>query len=712
MKKALKRLSRRRFNQILKKEFEDYERAANFSGKSDQEIKNTEIINNEIPASIQNKSKCLSNIVQPHHEKLISKDSNKKTADYVRGGCENTSSNLSMESIAISAERATPVSLLEQRKYANLSAEDFLSSDDRLILEQDSLTWPETSLADDLQMWVKSENVSMRTVNSLLHILRKHGHVSELPSDCRTLVQTPKKATKIIQTINGGLYAHFGVESSILKVLQKNFVSCPTTIKVLLNCDGISLSESSKDQMWPILLALEINGKRTKPFIVGAHYGSQKPLDANCFIEKCVLELKNVLQKGINFKGNLCVVKYKATVCDSPARTFLTYTKSHAGYYSCSKCIQEGIFFDHVILPEVDSPLRTDESFRLKLNSKHHTGTSLLEELDIGMVSQNVLDYMHLVCLGVVKRIIANLLKGPKSFRITTQSQKSLDEIMTKFKNCIPREFSRTLRPLKDYLKYKATEFRMFLLYIGPVVLKDNVKPEFYKHFLLLSMGIRILCDPTLCIELNDYANTLLISFVEQYKILYGLQGLTYNIHNLIHLCNEVKTMGSLDSFSCFPFENYLKNLKCKIKTAPKPLHQLVNRLYEEDSLPIQMQIPKVYPIIHRSRKLNITRIELENFSISPSPPNNCFFMSNGSVVMIDRINETNEKIFMGGKEIVESTALFYEPCDSRKFQIYVCEMSSAINVSNILIENIRKKFVRLPYGDKDSFVCIPLMHH
>ena len=35
-----------------------------------------------------------------------------------------------------------------------------------------------------------------------------------------------------------------------------------------------------------------------------------------------------------------------------------------------------------------------------------------------------------------------------------------------------------------------------------------------------------------------------------------------YNVHGLIHIAEDVKRFGPLDSYSAFPFENYLGHLK------------------------------------------------------------------------------------------------------------------------------------------------------
>jgi len=71
------------------------------------------------------------------------------------------------------------------------------------------------------------------------------------------------------------------------------------------------------------------------------------------------------------------------------------------------KCIQEGDFeHNKVIYLETHNTLRTNDTFKRRTQIEHHTGDSILEKLDIGMVSQIPLDYMHLVCLGVMKRML------------------------------------------------------------------------------------------------------------------------------------------------------------------------------------------------------------------------------------------------------------------------------------------------------------------
>lgn len=60
-----------------------------------------------------------------------------------------------------------------------------------------------------------------------------------------------------------------------------------------------------------------------------------------------------------------------------------------------------------VLFPEFDAPLRTDYSFRHRLQPQHHDKNgrkSVLENVFRDVVDGFVLDYMHLLCIGVNKK--------------------------------------------------------------------------------------------------------------------------------------------------------------------------------------------------------------------------------------------------------------------------------------------------------------------
>lgn len=59
---------------------------------------------------------------------------------------------------------------------------------------------------------------------------------------------------------------------------------------------------------------------------------------------------------------------------------------------------------------------------------------------------------------------------------------------------------------LDDIDRWKATEFREFLLYTGPVVLRSVVSEEFYGHFLILHVAMSILASLVLSVNKENVA--------------------------------------------------------------------------------------------------------------------------------------------------------------------------------------------------------------
>ena len=130
----------------------------------------------------------------------------------------------------------------------------------------------------------------------------------------------------------------------------------------------------------------------------------------------------------------------------------------------------------------------------LGIFNEHVTGISPLLDLKRDLVSMFPLDYMHLVCLGVVRKIFiswtSGLLRLDSSFK-----QKLSENVLYMF---TPKEFQKKPRFVTKIDHWKATEFRSFLLYIRPVVLKELLTKEKYSHFLCLNIAVRIMLSEKL----------------------------------------------------------------------------------------------------------------------------------------------------------------------------------------------------------------------
>ena len=143
-------------------------------------------------------------------------------------------------------------------------------------------------------------------------------------------------------------------------------------------------------------------------------------------------------------------------VCDAPARAFIKGIKCHSGFASCEKCTVHGEFYvGKVIFPSTDAPLRTDESFKCMADEDHHVMSCPLDPLDVGFVSKFGLDYLHLVCLGVMRRFLLYWKGpvGPMHVRLGRNSIGSLSARLLALVPYVPFKFARKPRAIDEILR-------------------------------------------------------------------------------------------------------------------------------------------------------------------------------------------------------------------------------------------------------------------
>lgn len=252
-------------------------------------------------------------------------------------------------------------------------------------------------------------------------------------------------------------------------------------------------------------------------FLLGVYQGNSKPANANDYLEDFVNEALQLIQSDEFFyRSKVLKIVIFGFSCDAPANALMKSIKIHNGYECCPKWEVHGKWAGRVVLLETCSPLRNDKNFRNKTLDGHHTGTSILEQLDIDMISVFAIDYMHCVCLGVMRKLLWLLIRGPLATRIGRQNIDLISDALMNIVDFIPSEFSRKPRSLAELARWNATELRQFLFYTGPAILKNifkGTKPleDFYDHFMLLHTAIKILSASHLCqeTEYNKYAKSV-----------------------------------------------------------------------------------------------------------------------------------------------------------------------------------------------------------
>lgn len=515
---------------------------------------------------------------------------------------------------------------------------------------------------EELAEWAVKHTITRSALDELLVILKKI--VPSLPKDGRTLKQTPRDAP--LTFIEGGEYVHYGLKESLTDFFFSSAYESDS-VDLNINVDGLPVAKSSLAQAWPILI--NVNGTNLV-YSVGFYCGRSKPKDVNEFLIPFVNELLEVIDENFTYNNKTYKVNCRAIICDAPARALIMGIKGHTGYSCCHKCTQKGEYKNNrVVFKLENNTLRTDENFRTRYNKSYHNICSpmTIEKLPIDMVNSFPLDYMHVVCLGVVKTLVHAWIRVRKEqFSLDTVKKTKIKEELENLEGQLPVEFCRPPRDIDEFERYKATEFRQFLLYTGPFVLKDILNEDIYKHFLTLSLAIRILLDTKLCKSHNDCANALLRDFVRKIPNLYNETLLVYNFHCLTHLAGDCLLYGSLETFGAFKFENKLGNLKRLIKKKDNVTVQLYNRIVEQSINTTNSQnLPK-------TPKISKTFIKTENVYLSTLPPNN-FYRVGNEIFQVSTINP-REITNVYGYKVMNLNSLFHLPIESSLLNIWQAE--------------------------------------
>lgn len=562
------------------------------------------------------------------------------------------------------------------------------------------------TLRDKLGKWSIQFNVSHVAVSSLLKILNDQG-IEDLPYCSKTLLQTPRHLK--MTAIPGGKYFFFGISNTVRLLLESNVIQenvfpifkniSSKFISLTISTDGIPICKSSNVSMWPILLRVDQIPKSV-PIMCALYSGETKPLSVQTFLKPVVAELNSLMSKGICVNGIVYDVKISSVIADAPARSFIKCIKGHNAYHGCERCEVEGDYFlNRMIFSSKSGCPRTDQSFRSKSDIDHHQANAVspLIDLNIDMVSYFVLDYMHLVCLGVMRKLLHLWVSGPLKVRLPSNLVKKLSSYLMDCSKHVPVEFARKPRSLRDVHRYKATEFRQFLLYTGPCLLLDVLKADVLSNFMYLHCAMKILLSECACIpEYNSIARYLLEKFVESGTLLYGNEFLVFNVHNLLHLADDGLNYGNLDRVSAFPFENYMQKLKRLVRGQHLQLEQVVRRVHEENNFLSPTTVCQKECFVRNNK------IQFETFVLNNKLGNNCFTDKYDRLLCFKSVNVENHNITCF--ELKSQNAGWY-PIPSkvvRAFKVEATQNKVIVHASDVI-----DKCILMPFANrKNRFLC------
>lgn len=544
---------------------------------------------------------------------------------------------------------------------------------------------------NQIQNWAVNNGVTQVATNQLLSLLRVWLPSDGFPKDARTLLKTPRQIDVIERA--GGEYYYFGVTNRLRNCFKigmvsfeqylSKFKSINHLITIKVGIDGVPISKSSNLQFWPILFSVD-QCKDKSVYVAALYYGSHKPNNVDDFLSDFVAEMKELETNGLYFNNVNYVIRIRCLVADAPARSFLKCIKNHNAYYGCERCSRKGKWKGRVIYPvRTLSQLYTDNSFKLFEFPKHHQGITPLSQIDIGLITQIPLDYMHLCCLGIMKKLILSWIEGPGHFKLRRSNVNIISNRLISLRNQMPTKFSRKPRSLDEVRNWKATEFRTFMLYTGPFVLKGVLDSKRYEHFLLFHAAMYILCSNNVKdTDWVNFAEELLEKFVNLVPIHYHSEFLSYNMHSVQHLAQDVRNHGSVDNFSAFEFESYLYKLKQLLRKNNKHhLKQVVNRILEKDGIE------------------NLSSVTTNNSSTSVKDGD--FILVDGNICKIQRID--SDCAYVDVYENVFNVKHY--PCSSSLLSIF--KLGEGVKRESVSLNKLSKPCLCLRVEDK--YYVIPL---
>lgn len=217
---------------------------------------------------------------------------------------------------------------------------------------------------------------------------------------------------------------------------------------------------------------------------------------------------------------------------------------------------------------------------------------------------------------------------------------------------------------------------------------------------------------------MNRVADCMLKEFVNQSVYSFGREFVVYNVHSLIHLAEECYNRGTLDSWSTFPYENFLGVIKNHLRSIHRPLQQLANRDIELQGALIKSCPRKDFNLVQVKKPFDGYNLEIEgqqyttvttkNFTLRRNKADRYFKTVNGEIVRLYSVIDSVEGVIIAGKKFTCFENYYDFPMESSElgiFKISKCEK----NLCFWKVEDIKEKCVVMPNND-GTFLSVPLI--
>lgn len=390
----------------------------------------------------------------------------------------------------------------------------------------------------------------------------------------------------------------------------------------------------------------------------------------------------------------------------------------------CGKCLVIGEYDKEsrrMCFANLNAVRRTDSMFRNRQQPQHHKERSPFEDLNINMISAfPTSDSLHLLHLGIMKKLLIRWIFGEKRYLNKWKEgvKDRISLLLTQCNSNMPTDIHRSVRCLKTLKYWKGLEFRTVLLYVGIVVLKEALNEQEYVHFLTLSCAVR-LCSSKFYKKYRSIAEKMFRDFVEKYMFLYGRSTISSNVHNLIHICEDMDQLGvdELDLLSTYRYENSLRLLGLNVKHCNLPLEQVCRRVIESFEIKEShcLDSKSFKPFVQCKKLCDGSEYYEKVFNKSDSMLSAKKFgdqwfltKTNDLVRMKYAITEVNEVKIIGNR-LKNKSAFFTIPLTSTLLDIYTSNSELDYHDIEYSVNDVKAKMICLNSGQ--DYVLMPLLH-
>ncbi|KAK3926332.1 Lysine-rich arabinogalactan protein 18 [Frankliniella fusca] len=385
---------------------------------------------------------------------------------------------------------------------------------------------------------------------------------------------------------------------------KKAHIEGQYNLDLLGHTDGISVSISSFVSLWPFewVIAQIPTYLRFKFVLVNGIWLDETKPYMNTMVKPFAKELQELNKNGVTWTHPRTKVVHKSFItapcfcADAPARAQLQNILSHGGKHCCHFCEQkmkklppQPIVLGQkkkarrrvYTLNENTARLRTAqrmedqgsqarniqrESGRKLKPVKGVRGPSEISKFPGCDRSTAVFpEYMHLI-MCLIKEFMRLWFEvdGPWSLKEHRDKINAFLESIS-----VPDYITRIPRSTEHFTKWKANEFRSFLLFFSVIILSHI--GCFFALYLLLQD----------CVSESDVtkANLSLRIFCRSFAFLYKPEFYTYYVHQLCHLALTVQRYGPFHCNSAFMFESFNGTLAKYIHGTKNQGKELVNNI-------------------------------------------------------------------------------------------------------------------------------------